>query len=103
MSILDSELCQQCGMPRYLCDSEDNDLQFRAVHETCAAKRVVDEQRDRDEKNNVNSNGTVIRPEPYSIEGRELISFREPYYKALAKKRENVAKAEALNSGLNVP
>jgi hypothetical protein len=91
-----SELCQQCGMPKYICHSDDNRIQFKLSRDECAStamsERELDRMRQQAEKNpNQRSFGVRVFGEPFlapqAIEdGLELSDFRKPYLTEEAKK-----------------
>lgn len=94
-------LCPQCGMPRYLCGNDSNDIQYHLREDYCAAKAAVDERRSRDSKAKDYEPpfGVVLVPEPYSPSGASLDSFQYPYLKAQAAKYKAMMDAEASKLG----
>ena len=40
--ILEEERCGQCGLPKYICHSEDPEVRFRIEEDQCAA--MVDKE-----------------------------------------------------------
>lgn len=82
------ELCPQCGQPRYICGNESNDIQFRVHEEYCSAKAAIDKREEANTKSKKNMSGITLRPEAYSVDGIDLVTYREPYYLAERKKRE---------------
>lgn len=95
--ILESERCGQCGLPRYICHNDSNEIQFSLAEDTCHAKAKIDERNRADSKrtNFEPPAGTVLVPEPRSTEGKELIDYRQPYYEAEAARRAEIAASRA--------
>lgn len=85
--IVQRERCPQCGLPRWVCGSDDERIQFRIKKDSCAAieKKAAHEERHKKDKDEP---GLTIRPEPYTTDDSDLIDFREPYYRALAVRKE---------------
>lgn len=86
------EVCPQCGGARYLCHTDDNRVQFKAVHDDCAATVVAEREQEKLSKESKANHGVKVYGEPYLTEdavaeGLELSDFRRPYMKELAKKR----------------
>lgn len=88
--ILQDERCPQCGLPRYICNNDSQDVQFRIVEEQCVALVKRDEyEAKKYGKDTPKPNGTVLRPQPYIVnDAYELAELREPYYKAQYAKAE---------------
>ncbi len=80
-----SERCSQCGLPMYVCQNEDNEIQFRIEERQCAA--IVAKSRYEELHKEDKRAGISLIPEPYSTEGRDLTDYREPYYRTLAEQR----------------
>lgn len=87
-----NELCQQCGMPRYMCHTDDNRIQFKSSEDVCAASQVTErEQANRAKQKNYTGYGVKLYAEPYLTEdaiaeGLEFSDFRKPYLIDRAKK-----------------
>ena len=88
--ILNRERCGQCGQPRYVCQNESNDIQFKVVEEQCASKVAQALFEERAEKKRGSKGepdkGIALRVEAYSVSGKDLTTFRTPYYEAQAAK-----------------
>lgn len=84
--LLESERCPQCGNPRYICQSDDNDIDFYLYDEVCNAtqKRLKHEKR----KEKENRDGIVVGTEAYTYSGTDLTSFRDGYYEGEIAKRD---------------
>jgi hypothetical protein len=104
--ILEDERCPQCGLPRYICQNDDRDIDFRVETEQCAAmeKKESFEQREqekRDKKKGRNGespkapSGVIVKPQPYTYSGVGLHTFRDSYYEREAQKRAEVDAARA--------
>lgn len=94
---MENERCGQCGLPKYICQNESNDIDFRIEVETCHATKRLQEKERRDEE--LRSKGKKGKPQPapageagypvpYTLSGVSLSSMREPYYEQQAKRRE---------------
>lgn len=88
------ELCSQCGMPRWMCDNDDNRIQFAARENHCAAMAVAEKAQDAitSKKNAQKRFGVQIIPEPFLTEdaiadGLEFSDFRRPYYRERARRK----------------
>lgn len=87
-----SEQCQQCNLPRYICHSDDNRIQFKLARDECAATQVAEREQARiakDEKSH--EHGVRIYAEPFLTEdaiedGMEFSDFRRPYLLDRARK-----------------
>lgn len=89
-----NELCAQCGLPKYICHTDDNRIQFTTVEDHCAsAAKSEKEQHDRTSKKGSKPQfGVRLFAEPKLTEeaiaqGMEFSDFRRPYYRELAKKK----------------
>lgn len=81
--ITQREKCGQCGLPRWMCQNDSNEIQFSIKKDEChaiAAKEKYEESHKKDKERP----GVSLRPEPKMAEGRDPIELREPYYRALA-------------------
>ena len=87
-----SERCTQCGLPRWICHNESNEVQFHVDEDQCFAIVAKDRVEGRD-KDKTTPPGTVLRPRPYLVDGKELITLRDQYYVDAAKRN---AELEAL-------
>lgn len=87
-----NELCGQCGLPKYICHTDDNRIQFKLAHDECAGTQMAEREQARiakDEKSQ--SFGVRIYAEPFLTEdaiedGMEFSDFRRPYLIDRAKK-----------------
>lgn len=89
-NILMRERCGQCQQPRYVCQNESNDIQFRVVEEQCASKVAQEVFEERAAKargsKGKKDKGVALRIEAYSVSGKDLSEYRTPYYEAQAAK-----------------
>ena len=87
-AILESERCPQCGQPRYICHSQDNDIDFYIYDDVCEAsrKRGKYEERKAKEKGS-NRSGVQVGIEPFTYSRTAFADFREPYYVGELEKR----------------
>lgn len=86
-----NELCQQCGLPRYICHSEDGRIQFKASRDNCESTAVAERIQEEMAKSDKRSYGVRVFGQPYLTEdaiaeGMELSDFRRPYLIERAKK-----------------
>lgn len=85
-----NELCGQCGLPRYICHSDDNRIQFDLRQDQCAAMEKVERaQKNAGDKDQF---GVRLVADPYLVdsakaEGLDMSDFRRPYLMDQAKKR----------------
>lgn len=100
-AILERERCPQCGNYRWICGNEDEDIQFKHRYDYCAATAGVDAINESNARNSSYKKppGERIRPEPFSVSGRDLADFREPYYKTLEQKRTEEAATPTTTRG----
>lgn len=91
-----NELCPQCGLPKYMCHTDDNRIQFRPRQDQCASAAVAEKGQaslaKSNEKSGAPTYGVRFQGEPYLVkdaidEGLEFSDFRRPYLKELAKKQ----------------
>lgn len=88
--IVQREKCGQCGLPRWICQNDSEDIQFKVHQDSCFAMQKKDDKETQLTKNDKKiPAGVVLRPEPYARDGRDLADFREPYYRAIAKRGED--------------
>jgi hypothetical protein len=85
-TILDLERCPQCNQPKYVCQNEDPDIEFRVYDETChaTAKRVRYEKSKADSKGR---DGVAVGVEAYTHSGTPLDQFRGPFYEIEYERR----------------
>ena len=86
-----NELCQQCGLPRYLCHTDDNRVQFKVVRDECASTAASEKAQDKLREDGKKSYGVRLFGEPYltddaKAEGLEFSDLRKPYLTERAKK-----------------
>lgn len=79
-----NEICGQCNLPKYICHSDDNRIQFRLGRDQCESTAVAEREQNRLTKAEVESYGTRIYGEPFLTDdaveaGMELSDFRKPY------------------------
>lgn len=89
IEVLDSEYCQMCGQPKWLCHTDSDEIQFRVYDDHCyATERIERIQKQNAEKKNYDGAGVRLVAAPYSTTGLPLSEYREPYYRDLVKKAE---------------
>ena len=94
--IFDAERCPRCGLPIYVCHTLDEDVRFRVEQDDCSAMAAVELHEEglrAQNKNWKRDAGATFRPVPYTVNGRELSSFRDPYWEAEAERRRIIAES----------
>jgi hypothetical protein len=86
-----NELCQQCGLPRHLCHTDDNRVQFKLARDECAATALAEREQERMSGEKSKQYGVKVYGQPYLTEdavaeGLEFSDFRRPYLMDRAKK-----------------
>lgn len=93
--LAESERCGVCRYPIWMCRNEDSDIEIATEEHTCYIERArqkrEDKERGKDGKNDLS--GKSYSAEPFSRTGKPLGSFREPYWEAHAKRRQEIVKA----------
>lgn len=90
--ILQDERCSQCGLPRYICHSEDAGVHFDIEVDACDAKKAIAiYEKNRGGKDGYQPPpGTQLFPRPVMDDpARDLTELRRPYYEAEAKRQED--------------
>lgn len=87
-----NELCQQCGLPKYICHTDDNRVQFKVAEDYCASSVVSERAQEVMAKRESKSFGVKVYAEPFLTEdaiaeGVEFSDFRRPYLVEQARKR----------------
>lgn len=87
-----NEICQQCGLPKYICHSDDNRIQFKVVEDECASTARSERAQEALVEAKKKSFGTRLYGEPYLMQdaidaGLEFSDFRRPYMVDEAKRR----------------
>lgn len=99
-TILDGERCSQCGLPKYICQSDNPDLEYRMEKEVCNATKAKEKYEDTEEKKRAKRKGKeaekppageAVYPVPYMLSGADLGSLREPFWEEFNKKQEQIA------------
>lgn len=86
-----NELCQQCGLPTYICHTNDNRIGFKPSRDECAATAAAERaQADAAKPGASPQYGVRLYGKPYLIEeavaeGMEFSDFRKPYLLERAK------------------
>ncbi|WP_025157275.1 hypothetical protein [Leifsonia aquatica] len=93
---LEAERCR-CGLPVYICHSDDPRIRFRVEEDECEAQKAVDIFEEREQKrageNWKKPHGVALRPVPYTTDGSDFASYRDSYYVS-----EDVRRREVLES-----
>lgn len=96
---IDSERCH-CGLPVYICHSDDPRIRFRVEEDTCEAKKSVDlfeEAKRRGDKDYKTPPGTTLRPVPYTRDGSDFSTYRDDYYTAEFERRKEIHESLGLS------
>lgn len=86
-----NELCGQCGLPKYICHTDDNRVQFKVSTDECASAAKAEKAQHDDASSDKRKFGLRYFGEPYLTqgaidEGMELSDLRRPYLRERAKK-----------------
>ena len=99
VELLESEYCQRCGQPRYLCHNESDEIRFRVRDGHCLATEQIEHRQKRNaEQKGYDPAGVNLIAVPYSVIGKPLSEYRDPYYEELAKKRQADAARDAADA-----
>lgn len=82
----ESEVCQNCGMPIWLCRNTDHRLLVR-VKEKPACYATAEVQKWNEKHKDQDADKTAV-PEFYTRDETPLTDFRDSYYLALAEEAE---------------
>lgn len=89
LEIVESESCQMCGSPKWLCHSDSDEIQFRVTDDHCyASERVERRQKRNAEDKDYDGAGVRLQAVPYSTTGKPLSEYRESYYRELIAKHK---------------
>lgn len=89
---IENERCH-CGLPVYICHSDDPRIRFRVEEDTCEAKAAVDRYEDSQRAGNKDYKappGTSLKPVPYTTDRSDFVSYRDRYYETEYDRREEV-------------
>jgi hypothetical protein len=92
--ILQSERCGQCGLPIWICHSEDSDIEFDLIDDTCFATRERETVQEADSKSAGYEmpKGTVSHPVPFTRSKKPMeYEMREEYYVRRAEIRKAIS------------
>lgn len=86
-----NELCGQCGMPKYMCHTDDNRIQFDTKRDHCASAAKAEQEQERMAKSDRKEYGVRVYGHPKLTQdavadGLEFSDFRKPYLFDQAKK-----------------
>lgn len=87
-----AELCPQCGLPKYICHTDDNRIQFKVARDQCASAAVAEKAQHDASKRTHPEFGVRMYGEPFltpdAVEaGMEFSDFRRPYMIDQARRR----------------
>lgn len=93
--ILELERCPQCGNPRYICQNEDPDVDFRVYDEVCHAmrKKAKYEESKKDKKGR---EGAIVGIEAYTHSDTPFDEFRGPFYRQKSEEREQIEESRVI-------
>lgn len=89
---MQDERCQQCGYPKWVCQNPSEDIRFKIELEDCSAMKSKNDYENptrgaRGKPKEIPAH-VAVRPIVYTESKSDLLSFREPFYREMAKKRE---------------
>lgn len=89
---LEAERCPNCGLPTYVCHSDDPRIRFRVEEDTCEASKATEVYEERQQKagDYKKPPGSTLRPVPYTTDGSDFTQYREAYYFSESERREEV-------------
>jgi hypothetical protein len=94
--ILEAERCGQCGLPKYICHSDDFEVRFRIEEDQCAAMVEKESYEERARGSDTSYKpplGTRLHPVPYMNDDTDFTRLREPYYLAERARQEEIAES----------
>ena len=86
-----AELCPQCGMPEYMCHTDDPVIQFKIKEDSCAVKANIETHEQKAQKSGKDSKGVVLRPQHYMMDGTDASRLRQPYFEHLSSLRASTS------------
>ncbi|MGN6324495.1 hypothetical protein [Pseudolysinimonas sp.] len=89
---LEAERCR-CGLPIYICHSDDPHIRFRVEEDVCEATAAVDRHEDAlkaKDKDYKPDPGTTLRPVPYTTDKSDFVDYRDRYYDAEKERRDAI-------------
>jgi hypothetical protein len=89
---LESERCR-CGLPVYICHSDDPRIRFRVEEDVCEATKAIDIYEDRAQKSSKEykrPHGSSLRPVPYTTDDSDFVIYRDDYYQSDFDRRKEV-------------
>lgn len=79
--LLENERCAQCGMYVWMCHTEDPDMQFEIIEDSCNATKAVANVSKLREKKLAEKPWVKLKPRPLmGDEERDFPSLRTPYF-----------------------
>lgn len=89
---LENERCR-CGLPVYICHSDDPHIRFRIEEDVCEASATVDRHEDALKRSNPDykaPSGTTLRPVPYTSDGSDFVKYRDDFYRGEVNRQKEV-------------
>lgn len=95
---IEAERCRQCGQYRWICQNEDQDIDFDVMEVTCFAMRRVKEFEEGSKKTDKQRWGVTLQPVARTTSGAEIgAETRTAFYDAeYAKQQEREARQAVL-------
>lgn len=91
---LEDERCH-CGLPVYICHSDDPHIRIRVEEDTCEATKAVENYEEMKGKSDGYKKppGTTLRPVPYTTNGKDFTDYRDDYFRRDFERRDAVLKS----------
>lgn len=93
---LEAERCPQCGLPVYVCHSDDPHIRFRVEEDICEASAERERYEDRQQSKSKDykpAPGSTTRAIPYTTDGSDFTAYRDDYYEAEMRRRMEIAES----------
>lgn len=87
------ETCSVCGLPLYVCRSNSSDIQFDVRVDFCNGAEALERKRKAlTPKDGQFPSNATLNPDPFSMSGKPLSSYRDPYWEGVLKVRAEKVK-----------
>lgn len=91
--LVEKERCGQCGEPRWVCQSDDPDIDFEIIVEECHATQARDRaEKSRNKGKKEAPAGIALGTEPYTYSRTPIDNLREAFYEQKTKERDEKLK-----------
>jgi hypothetical protein len=79
LTVLESEMCRQCGTPAWWGYSTDREIQFKVEASRCYGCEAVEKEQAERAKSKQHGHGESLYPVPYNVFDKPLPTRRESY------------------------